>query len=114
MRYGRIVCIIIKGSDQVQHHNSHYHRYDQVYLASKLVEHIRNIPNCLQRHNVQVSGMDEYRDGWKRGCCPCYNDFLIVLRVQVHDLQDILGVDREKMEVAEILFSGETVPTLYT
>ena len=58
--------------------------------------------------------MDEYRDGWKRGCCPCYNVFWIAFRVQVHDLQDILGVDREKMEVAEILFSGETVPTLYT
>ena len=50
---------LLKGSDQVQHHNSHYHRYDQVYIASKLAEHIRNIPNCLQRHNVQVSGMDE-------------------------------------------------------
>ena len=39
---------------------------------------------------------------WKRGSCPCYNDFCIVFRVQVHDLQDILGVDREKMEVAEL------------
>ena len=83
-----------------------------MYIASKLVEHIRNIPNCLQRHNVQVSGMDEYRDGWKRGCCPCYNVFWIAFRVQVHDLQDILGVDREKMEVAE-LFSVVKLYPLY-
>ena len=38
----------------------------------------------------------------KRYFCTCYNDVWIVFRVQVHDLQDILGVDREKMEVAEL------------
>ena len=52
----------------------------------------------------------EYADVWKRGSCPCYNDFCIVFRVQVHDLQDILGVDREKMEVAELFSVVELYP----
>ena len=110
VRYGIIVCIfkwLKSGSPSQKPLPSFWPGVHRVQVGWAYPEHSQ-----LLTKTQCTSEWDGWLYRWKRTCCPCCNVLWIVFRVQVHDLQDILGVDREKMEVAE-LFSVVKLYPLY-